>query len=133
MQKFGEVTVMVIDASALLAVLFDEEHAAWAISQMEASNDGLCMSTVNLAETLIIVHDRQPQQVYTVEEQLLRAGIEFVAPDVEQARTAAEARLRFPINLGDCFAYALSVSRDEPILTIDRDFSRLDVAVTIPS
>lgn len=124
---------MVIDASALLAVLFDEEHAAWAISQMEASNDGLCMSTVNLAETLIIVHDRQPQQVYTVEEQLLRAGIEFVAPDVEQARTAAEARLRFPINLGDCFAYALSVSRDEPILTIDRDFSRLDVAVTIPS
>ena len=124
---------MVIDASALLAVLLDEEHAAWAVSQMEASSDGLCMSTVNLAETLIIVRDRQPQQAYAVEEQLLRAGIEFVAPDVEQARTAAEARLRFPINLGDCFAYALSVTRDESILAIDRDFSRLDVAVTLPS
>ncbi|HEX3557202.1 MAG TPA: type II toxin-antitoxin system VapC family toxin [Thermoanaerobaculia bacterium] len=30
-------------------------------------------------------------------------------PDVEQARIVAEARFRYPLNLGDCFAYALAI------------------------
>ncbi len=51
---------MVVDSSALLAVLFDEEHSAWAVDQMERRPGELRMSTVNLAEVLIHVADRNP-------------------------------------------------------------------------
>ena len=54
---------------------------------------------------------------------MLASGIRFVPPTIEDARHAAHARLHFPLNLGDCFAYALSVSQDAAILTLDDDFA----------
>ncbi len=91
------------------------------------------MSTVNLTETLIRLRDRQPQLADELEEGVLESGIRFVAPDVEQARIAARARLQYPLNLGDCFAYALAVQEGCPILTLDRDFLRTDQPVVIPA
>ena len=57
------------------------------------------MSTVNLAEVLIRLRDRRPHNLAQLESQILNSGIRFVAPDVEQARLAAEARMKFPLNL----------------------------------
>jgi uncharacterized protein with PIN domain len=91
------------------------------------------MSTVNLAEALIRIRDRQPQLADQLEQQLLESGIRFVAPDVEQARLAAQARLRYPLNLGDCFAYALSIVEDCAILTLDEQFRRTDQPVVLPN
>jgi len=62
----------------------------------------------------------------------LGAGLEFVAPSTEHARLAAAARLKFPLNLGDCFAYALSAIENQPILTLDGDFRRCDRPRLIP-
>ena len=45
---------------------------------------------------------------------------------------AAAARLRYPFNLGDCFAYALAKEQNEPLLTLDRDFRRADIPVILP-
>jgi uncharacterized protein with PIN domain len=56
-----------------------------------------------------------------------------VAPSPRQAEIAAVARLRFPLNLGDCFAYALARDEDCPLLTLDRDFRRTDITVISPS
>lgn len=123
---------MVVDTSILLAVLFDEPHADWAVARLEEHAPDLRMSTVNLAETLIRLRDRQPQLADALEEDLLASGIRFVAPDVEQARTASSARLRFPLNLGDCFAYALAFAEGCPILTLDEDFRRLGHPVVLP-
>ena len=58
--------------------------------------------------------------------------IRFIPPDREQAELAAEARLRFPLNFGDCFAYALARSTGLPPLTLDSDFRALDVPVILP-
>jgi uncharacterized protein with PIN domain len=99
---------MVVDTSVLLAVFFAEPAGGWAAKQLAAHASELRMSTVNLTETLIRVRDRQPQLYETIETELLTSGIRFVPPDVEQAKIAAEARLRYPLNLGDCFAYALA-------------------------
>lgn len=60
------------------------------------------------------------------------SGIRFVAPDARQARIAARARLSFPLNLGDCFAYALASVEGAPILTTDADFRSVDVQVVLP-
>jgi uncharacterized protein with PIN domain len=90
---------------------------------MNDSTGDVVMSTVNLGETLILVADRRPGAVRAVEEEIVESGaIRFIAPDTAQARTAAAASLRFPLNLGDCFAYALAVAENVPILTLDRDF-----------
>jgi uncharacterized protein with PIN domain len=90
------------------------------------------MSTVNLTETLIRLQDRQPQLFQELEEKLIYSGIRFVSPDIEQSKTAAKARIKFPLNLGDCFAYALAVQENCPILTLDKDFRRLNHMVIHP-
>jgi len=90
------------------------------------------MSTVNLTEVLIRLKDRRPDNLVHLESQLLNSGIRFVAPDVEQARLAAEARLKFPLNLGDCFAYALAKTMDLTLLTLDLDFRAVDVPLVLP-
>ncbi len=90
------------------------------------------MSTVNLAEVLVLLRDRQPTLFEQLEERLLASGIRFVPPDIEQARVAAEARLRYPLNFGDCFAYALAAAEDLPILTLDTAFRVVDRHVLLP-
>ncbi|HEV7734642.1 MAG TPA: type II toxin-antitoxin system VapC family toxin [Candidatus Binatia bacterium] len=123
---------MVVDTSVLLAVLFDEPDAGWAAAQLTEHASELRMSTVNLAETLLLIRDRQPRDADEIETQITTSGIRFVAPDTQQARIAAQARLRFPLNLGDCFAYALAVAEDCAILTLDRDFRSVDRPVLLP-
>ena len=123
---------MVVDTSVILAVFFEEADAEWAAEQMNRHATGMSMSTVNLAETLILLADRQPTLFDELEDQLLTSGIRFVPPDIEQARVAAQARLRYPLNLGDCFVYALAVSENTSILTLDRDFRAVDRPVILP-
>lgn len=123
---------MVVDTSILLAVLFGEPEGGWAADRLNENAGALRMSTVNLAETLILLRDRQPARYEELEADVLDSGIRFVPPDVEQARIASEARLRLPLNLGDCFAYALARVEGVPLLTLDRDFRRVDVPVQLP-
>jgi ribonuclease VapC len=123
---------MVVDSSVILAIFFAEPHASWAAQQLNDHPGSLCMSTVNLAEVLIRAKDRQPHQFERLELGLLGSGIRFVAPNVEQARIAADARLRYPLNLGDCFAYALAKSENSSILTLDQDFKSVDLPVLFP-
>ncbi len=123
---------MVVDTSTLLAVLFFDPGTEWAVARLDEHAAELRMSTVNLAETLIRLRDRQPQLADELENRILDSGIRFVPPDAEQCRLAAAARLRFPLNLGDCFAYALAVTEGVPILTLDRELRRLDHPVVLP-
>jgi ribonuclease VapC len=123
---------MVVDTSALLAVYFAEPHGAWAARKLVEHGSELCMSTVNLTETLIRFRDRQPRLADEMEHELLESGIRFVPPDHEQARIAARARLRYPLNLGDCFAYALAVAEDCAILALDQDFRAVDRPLVAP-
>jgi ribonuclease VapC len=123
---------MVVDTSALLAVVFNEPHGDWVTRQFKNHPGELLMSTVNLAETLMILRKRMPTSLSKYESAVLSIDLEFVPPTTDQARIAAEARHRFPLNLGDCFAYALSVTENCPILTLDEDFRRCDRPVVIP-
>ena len=123
---------MVIDTSVLLAIYFAEADGEWAARKLTDHAPELCMSTVNLTETLIRVRDRQPDLADEIEERLVQSGIRFVPPDVEQARLAAGARLKYPLNLGDCFAYALAVAEDCAILALDRDFRAVDRPLVAP-
>jgi ribonuclease VapC len=90
------------------------------------------MSTVNYVETLILVGDRFPRRVEEVRELIDSSQIAIVAPTRSQGEIAARARLRFPLNMGNCFAYALAKEEDCPLLTLDRDFRYTDIKVVLP-
>lgn len=123
---------MVIDTSILLAIFFDEPNAEWAAHKLNNPSSDLIMSTVNLAETLILFKDRQPHLFKDIEQKLFDSYIKFIPPDISQAKMAAQARLKFPINLGDCFAYALAKQNNYAILTLDSDFLKTDCEIIIP-
>ena len=90
------------------------------------------MSTVNYVEVLIVVGDRSPRRVDEVRELINSSEIQIVPPTRHQAELAASARSRFPLNMGDCFAYALAKDEDCPLLTLDRDFRNTDITVVLP-
>lgn len=90
------------------------------------------MSTVNYVETLILVGDRFPRRVDEVRELIDSSEIRIIAPTRRHGEIAAGARLRFPLNMGDCFAYALAKEEDCLLLTLDRDFRNTDISVVLP-
>ena len=90
------------------------------------------MSTVNYAEALILIEDRQPQLFDEIRNSIRSSSIRLVPPTPAKAEIAAAARLRYPLNLGDCFAYALAKQEECPLLTLDRDFRNTDVPVILP-
>ncbi len=123
---------MVVDTSALLAIFFNETFGPWAIDQLQVSPGQLLMSVVNYAELLILVADRQPKRSGEIREAIDSSSIRLIPPTPRHAEIAAEARLRYPLNLGDCFAYALAKDEDCPLLTLDRDFRKTDISVILP-
>ena len=90
------------------------------------------MSSVNYVEVLILVGDRFPRRVDEVRELIDSSEIQIVSATRRQAEIAAKARLKYPLNMGDCFAYALAKEEDCPLLTLDRDFRNTDIGVVLP-
>jgi ribonuclease VapC len=117
---------MVVDTSAILAISFKEPTAVW-LSRQIAQADHVLISTVNLAEALIIFRDRHPADAISLQAELLAAGFQFIPPNTAQAIIAAKARFTFPLNFGDCFAYALAKTSGAQLLFKGEDFSRTDL------
>ena len=120
---------MVVDTSVLLAILFNESSALSCAEILESA-PVLKMSTVNLAECLIITKHRQPN--LDLESRILQCGIQFIPPTATHAQLAARARAEFPLNLGDCFAYALAKAERLKLVTLDSDFEATDLQVVVP-
>ena len=122
---------IVLDSSALIALYLGEPTAAWIGQQLNIAERQL-MSIINLTECLIILRQRRLAQADALEKQLLTSSIEFIAPDTIQATIAARARLQYPLNLGDRFAYALAKTQGLPLLSLDRDFRATDIQLLLP-
>lgn len=131
---------MVLDTSALLAVLLNEPAAPAFRLALEADPVRL-LSAASLVETSIVIEARVGEPGGRELDLLIhKAAIEVVAVDAAQADLARHAYRQFGkgrhpagLNYGDCFAYALAQSAGEPLLFKGDDFSRTDVArVALP-
>lgn len=58
---------------------------------------------------------------------LRRDGVHFLEDTMATCDAAVEAKARFSLNFGDCFAYAHARLLDEPLLTLDADFLKTDL------
>ena len=130
---------MVIDTSALLAILQDEPERRAFNEAIEGAGSRL-MSTATFVEVSIVVESRYGAEgLHDLDLFVDQAGIELVAVDAEQAKVARRAFSRFGkgrhpagLNYGDCFAYALAVALGEPLLFKGEDFPQTDVTPLIP-
>ena len=127
---------MVIDTSALIAVLQREPEAPALESVMEKTPIRR-LSAATLVETGIVLQARYGDHGEREIDLLVqRARIDVIPVTIEQADLARSAYRRFGkgrhpagLNFGDCFAYALSVALDEPLLFVGEDFARTDALV----
>ena|SRR5947209_2653934 len=126
---------MVVDTSALIAVLLLEPEAARITEVLEGAP--LCvLSAANLLEASIVIEGRKRDAgSHDLDLLLYHSGVEIVPVDQDQAELARLAWRRFgkgrhpaALNYGDCFAYALAKSRDLPLLFVGSDFSQTDIA-----
>ena len=125
---------MVIDTSAILAILQDEPERR-ALNVAIESADTRTMSAATFVETSMIVESRYGTAgTKGLDLFLAKAEVTLAPVDVEQAHLARDAfrkygkgRHRAGLNLGDCFSYALARSLNEPLLFKGDDFGGTDV------
>jgi ribonuclease VapC len=125
---------MVIDTSALVAVLLQEPEAPRIAQAIEDASVRL-LSAASLLEASIVIESRKGEEgARDLDLLLYRAGIEIVAVDQNQAEIARRGWRRFgkgrhaaSLNYGDCFAYALARSRNLPLLFQGDDFKHTDI------
>lgn len=125
---------MIVDTSALLAILYDEDDAPF-FARTLLSATVRRMSVANYLEAAINI-DRfgDAEASHQLDHFLRRAEIELVDVTREQAQVARQAyidfgkgRHRAGLNFGDVFAYALARVSGEPLLFKGNDFALTDV------
>lgn len=129
---------MVLDTSALLAILLGEAEAE-EFSRAVAGDPKRLVSAFSALEAAVVLHARKgPAAVRELDLLLHTISATIVSFDTEQvllARTAYETYGKghhsAALNLGDCCSYALSRSSGEPLLFKGDDFPKTDV-VLIP-
>lgn len=125
---------MVIDTSAIVAIAIDETGAAEIEVQVADDPVRLISAATVLEATMVLETRLGDSGGCELDLWLLKIGAEIVSVDVEQLDIARRAWRRFGkgrhaagLNYGDCFSYALALTRDEPLLFKGEDFARTDV------
>ena len=129
---------MVIDTSAVIAILQDEPERK-AFSEAIESADDRAMSVASFVEASMVVDARYgPDGVRDLDLLIAKARIDLVPVDADQAhlarsafRTYGKGRHPAGLNFGDCFAYALARTLGEPLLFKGSDFSLTDIAMAL--
>jgi ribonuclease VapC len=124
---------MVIDTSALLAILQGEQSHDRLIAAIDAAPTR-AMSVATFVECSIVVSSRYGAEgLRDLDHFIVKAEIALVPVDAEQAYLARQAWRQYGkgqhaagLNFGDCFAYALAVTLGEPLLCIGDDLVRTD-------
>ena len=131
---------MIVDSSALLAILYREPDAV-RFEQAIAATANCRMSVANALEASIVVEGRGGMEAGDELDAFLEsAGMELAPVTAEHLVAARRAWRRFgkgnhpaALNFGDCFAYALAEATGEPLLFKGDDFARTDIASALPA
>lgn len=121
---------MIVDSSALVAILRDEPEAP-EFRHLVAANPTRVSAATALETAIVMTGARH----HEVDRLLSDAEIGVVPFDGDHARLAREAYARFgkhpgskaKLNFGDCMAYALAKDTGEPLLFKGDDFTHTDI------
>ena len=129
-------TSIVVDTSAVMAIVRSEPGADWLSRQLQESERRL-MSAGSGLELGMVLESRTT--TLTALDVLRSLQIELTPFDEAQFEVGLRAWRKFgkgchpaSLNLGDCFTYALAKVTGFPILCVGNDFARSDLAVLTP-
>lgn len=125
---------MIIDTSAMVAILYGEPEAA-AFTRLIHGSETSRISVANYVELSMVVEKQLgPEGMRQVDAFFRRAAIDIEPVTVEQGYLARQTFLDFGkgrhkagLNFGDCFAYALAKDFGEPLLFKGNDFTETDI------
>jgi ribonuclease VapC len=129
---------MVLDTSAVVAILFEEEdHVRY---EDAIGNAAACLvSAVTRVELSFVIEGRKRDAGRErLERFFALTGAEVVAVTPQQATIAIDAFRRYGkgrhaagLNIGDCFSYALAIATGHPLLFKGNDFALTDVGAAL--
>jgi len=132
---------VIVDSSALMAIVLDEPDADALLRALSRTQDRK-ISAATWVEVHLVVESlgQHPAVASRFEDLMLRLKLDIVAVDVNMAWIARRANLtygkgRHParLNFGDCFSYALAKHTGEPLLFKGNDFSQTDIVQALTS
>ena len=127
---------MIIDSSALVSIIGDEDDAEEFLSKLLNSNEPLSLSAANYLETAIVLDGKRfLSQGYRLDELIEELQIEIAPVTEKHAKIARQAYQDFGkgsghparLNFGDCLAYALAAERGDRLLFKGSDFSHTGI------
>jgi len=119
--------MIVVDTSALMAILLGEPEADACVAVLEAETDVLISAAV-LAEALIVAGRRNVADEMTMLIDGLGLNISAVTPAA--ARRVAKAYEKWGKGahpVGDCFSYELATANRCGLLYVGDDFEKTDI------
>ena len=127
---------MVIDTSALVAILLGEPEAK-TIAMAIATDNKRLIGAFSLLETSIVIESKKGEDgAHELDLLLHKIQAEIISMNSTQTEAARKAWREFgkgrhpaALNIGDCCAYALAKITGEPLLFKGDDFSKTDIAL----
>ena len=124
-----------LDASAIVAIYFDESTAAWLRAEIDGAGR-IVVGAATVFEAILVISRRIGGTAETaVFNLLMRLRAEVIPLDESQVRMASAAFMRYgkgrdpaKLNFGDCLAYAAAKSRGARLLYVGDDFVQTDLA-----
>ncbi len=129
---------MLIDASALLAVLFREPGYERLLEALDEA-DAVAVGAPTLAEAKIVLGARLGfEKAFLLDELLRRMDAEVLPFNRHHADEAVRAYRRFgkgrhpaALNFGDAMSYAVAKLAGKPLLFVGEDFTKTDVQAAL--
>lgn len=129
---------MVVDPSALLAILLDEPEAQRCADALEAAPAAFLSAASRVELDIVVINKLGAEALSDVDDLIEEAGVQVEPVTGAHWMLARQAYLAFgkgrghpaQLNFGDCFSYALAKELQMPLLFVGNDFSATDIART---
>lgn len=125
---------MVIDTSAIVAILRNEPEAVRLERALVADQIRLVPATCVLEARMVLVSRRGEHALAEIDLWLKRIEAAIIAVDADLVDLATQGWLTYgkgrhpaALNFADCISYALAKRADEPLLFIGNDFAQTDI------
>jgi ribonuclease VapC len=129
---------MVVDTSALTAILFAEPDARRFATALDQAPTRLISAATRVELSFVIEGKKGEAGRADLERLLEQSRLEIASVTPQQVNIALDAFRRFGkgrhragLNIGDCFSYALAAATGQPLLFKGDDFVHTDVRVAL--
>jgi ribonuclease VapC len=130
---------MIVDSSALIAILFNEQDAKKFFDAIAASPICLVGAPTVFETSLVLFSKEGPEAIFDLDELMDRLNIKIVDFTYAHVRAARSALMKFgkgqghpaQLNFGDCMSYAMAKIENMPLLFKGDDFRKTDIECAI--